>query len=151
MYAAEGWPFTLSIELVAECKGLGLLDSRGDLSIDNGRDFSSLALVIARRGDEIRMGDEMAIGDSIERHLKESVECLLTKGVVLPRSDFVKQTPVCVDPNSPAANGSCETLYVKHKMKETILFEVARSVTCNDKENIESTHNASMLTTRAAL
>lgn len=77
------------------------------------------------------MGDEMAIGDSIERHLKESVECLWTSGVVLPRSDFVKQTPVCVDPKSPAANGSCETLYVKHRMKETILFELTWSVTCD--------------------
>lgn len=143
--------FTLSIELVAECEGLGLLDSRGDLSIDNGRvDFSSLAFVIARRGDDIRMGDEMAIGDSIERHLKESVECLLTIGVVLPRSDFVKQTPVCVDPNSPAANGSCETLYVKHRTKETILSKSIWSVKSNGDEVWENTYNASMLTTRAA-
>jgi hypothetical protein len=54
------------------------LDSKGDLSIDNGRvdDFSSLAFVIDRNGDDIRIGDEIAIGDSIERHLKESVECL---------------------------------------------------------------------------
>jgi hypothetical protein len=110
MYAAEGGPLILSIELCAEWAGLGDLDSRGDLSIDNGRDFSSLAFVIARRGDDIRIGDEIAIGDSIERHLNESVECLLTIGVALPRSSFVKQTPACVDPNSPAANGSCETL-----------------------------------------
>jgi hypothetical protein len=113
MYAVERWPlFILSIELCAEWRGLGVLDSRGDLSIDNGRvdDFSSLAFVIDRNGDDIRIGDEIAIGDSIERHLKESVECLWTIGVIRPRSDFVKETALRVDPNSPAANGSCETL-----------------------------------------
>ena len=124
MYAAEGGPLTLSIELFAECDRLGVFASRGDVSNDNGcfDAFSSLAFVVVLKGDEIRMCDEIAIGDSIERHLKESVECLLTIGVVLPRSDFVKQTPVCRFPNSPAANGSCETLKVKNKMKETTLL-----------------------------
>jgi hypothetical protein len=88
------------------------VDSRGDLSIDMGRvdDFSLLAFIVDRNGDDILMGDEIAIGDSIERHLKDRVECLTTIGVVRPRSDFVKPISLCEDPNSPAANGSCETL-----------------------------------------
>jgi hypothetical protein len=88
------------------------LDSRGDLSIEIGRvdDFSLLAFIVDRNGDDIRMGDPIAIGESIERHLKESVECRTTIGVVLPRSDFVKPISLCDGPNSPAANGSCEAL-----------------------------------------
>lgn len=109
--------------------------SRGDFSIDwrgdeipRPLDFSSLAFAVARRGDDIRRGDEAMIGDSIERHLKERVECRVTIcGVLLSRSDGDKQTLACLDPSRPAAKGSCETLYVKHKMKETILFEASQS------------------------
>jgi hypothetical protein len=67
-----------------ECEGL--LESKGDFSIEGRLDemprplgFSSPAFIDIRNGEDIRRGDEAAIGDSnAERHLKESVECLLT-------------------------------------------------------------------------
>jgi hypothetical protein len=82
-YAVEGFWIDLSVEPEELVESTERLFTSGVFLTELGDEctFSSSGYVSFRRGDDMRRGDEMGIGDSrAERHLKESVESLLTIG-----------------------------------------------------------------------